>query len=249
MNWACETNIRANLTFFLRMLRSKAWRPHLEIPEGQLALISDLGRPEFDLTETMNDPDMLQYLVEAENRDAIKGWLRSSWRHRHVLDDLSRRALMDQTSVSKAMYPEDLDEFEELTGYEEEMRKVIPRTPRPRSYTPVRQRRSRSPSYSPLRRTSRYCSSSRRSRCGLLRCLQGKVSLSFPFRLSPATMHHLESGLELISKNYGVQAIRVEDPEPRPVSVSTPEHAPAATLVAIPPEDSSPWASIITKQA
>lgn len=126
MNRAYEANVRANLTFVLRMLRSKSWRPYLKIPEGQLALISDLRILDFDLTETMNDPDVLPYLVEAENRDAIKGWLKSSWRHWHVLGDLSRRALVDQTRTSKAKYPEDLDEFEETMGYKkEEMRRAI----------------------------------------------------------------------------------------------------------------------------
>ena len=126
MNRAYEANIRANLTFVLWMLRSEAWRPYLRIPEGQLALISDLRILDFDLTETMNDLDVLPYLVEAENRDAIKGWLKSSWRHWHVLGDSSRRALVDQTRVSKAKYPEDLDEFEEAMGYrKEEMRRAI----------------------------------------------------------------------------------------------------------------------------
>jgi len=128
MNRAYEANVRANLTFVLRMLRSKAWRPYLKIPEGQLALISDLRILDFDLTETMNDPDVLPYLVEAENRDAIKGWLKSSWIHWHILDDLSRRALVDQTRASKAKYPEDLGEFEEAMGYKkEEMRIAIQR--------------------------------------------------------------------------------------------------------------------------
>ncbi|KAF9649517.1 hypothetical protein BDM02DRAFT_3113752 [Thelephora ganbajun] len=128
MNRAYETNSRANLTFVLRMLRSKAWRPHLKIPEGQLALVSELRILDFDLTETMNDPDVLPYLVEAENRDAVKGWLKSSWKHWHVLDDRPRRALVDQTRATKAKYPEDLDEFEETMGYKkEEMRRVIQR--------------------------------------------------------------------------------------------------------------------------
>ena len=128
MNRAYEANVRANLTFVLRMLRSKAWRPYLKIPEGQLALISDLRILDFDLTETMNDLDVLPYLIEAENRDAIKGWLKSSWRYWHVLGDLSRRALVDQTRTSKAKYPEDLDEFEEVMGYKkEEMRGAIQR--------------------------------------------------------------------------------------------------------------------------
>jgi hypothetical protein len=128
MNRAYDTNIRANLTFVLRMLRSKAWRPYLEIPEGQLALISDLRILEFDLTETMNDLDVLPYLVEAGNRDAIKGWLRWSWRYWHVLGDPSRQALVEQTRASKAEYPEDLDEFEEAMGYKkEELRGFIQR--------------------------------------------------------------------------------------------------------------------------
>ena len=128
MNRAYDTNARANLTFVLRMLRSKVWRPHLKIPEGQLALISELRTLDMDLTETMNDLDVLPYLVEAENRDAVKGWLRSSWRHWHVLGDPSRRALVDQTRVAKAKYPGDLDEFEEVMGYrKEEMRRAIQR--------------------------------------------------------------------------------------------------------------------------
>jgi len=128
MNRAYESNARANLTFVLQMLRSKAWRPHLKIPDGQLALVSDLRILDMDLTETMNDPDVLPYLVEAENRDAIKGWLKSSWKHWHVLDDSSRRALVDQTRATKAKYPEDLDEFEEAMGYKkDETRRAIQR--------------------------------------------------------------------------------------------------------------------------
>jgi hypothetical protein len=128
MNRAYDTNTRANLTFVLRMLRSKAWRPHLKIPEGQLALVSELRILDFDLTETMNDLDVLPYLVEAENRDAIRGWLRSSWRHWHVLGDPSRRALVGQTRATHAKYPKDLDEFEEAMGYrKEEVRRVIQR--------------------------------------------------------------------------------------------------------------------------
>ena len=69
----------------------------------------------------MNDLEELPYLVKAENRDAIKGWLRSSWKHWHVLDDPSLRALVGQTRASKAKYPEDLDGFEEAMGYKEEM--------------------------------------------------------------------------------------------------------------------------------
>ena len=128
MNRAQETNARANLTFVLRMLRSKAWRPHRQI-EIQNPQIRDRGQLPFgNLKETMNDPDVLPYLVEAENRDAVKGWLKSAWRHWHVLDDLSRRALVDQTRATKAKYPEDLDEFEEVVGYKkEEMRRVIQR--------------------------------------------------------------------------------------------------------------------------
>ena len=128
MNQTYETNVRANLTFVLRMLRSKAWRPHLEIPGGQLALVSDLRLLEFDFTERTNDPNVLPYLVEVENRDAIKGRPKSSWRHWHVLDDPSLRALMDQTRASKAKCPEDLNEFEEVMGYKkEEMRRDIQR--------------------------------------------------------------------------------------------------------------------------
>jgi len=128
MNRAYDTNARANLTFVLQMLRSKAWRPHLKIPERQLALVSELRILDFDLTETLNDPDVLPYLVKAENRDAIKGWLKSSWRHWHVLDDPSRRALVEQTRATKAKHPEDLDVFEESMGYKkEDMRRVIQR--------------------------------------------------------------------------------------------------------------------------
>ena len=99
----------------------------------------------------------------------------------------------------------------------------------------------------------------------------------------------VESGLESINKNYGIQAVRVEDPKLRPVSIPTPEPAPAViqvpewqvppptqtlpltqalppmqvptqavsearefplpgpTVVTIHPEDSSPWASVITR--
>lgn len=128
MNRAYDTNTKAHLTFVLRMLRSKVWRPHLKIPEGQVALISELRILDFDLTETLNDPDVLPYLVAAENRDAIKGWLKASWRHWHVLDDPSRRALVDQTRATKAKHPEDLEGFEEAMGYKkEEIRRVIQR--------------------------------------------------------------------------------------------------------------------------
>ena len=128
MNRAYDANVRANLAFVLRMLRCKVWRPHLKIPEGQLALVSELRMLDFDLTETMNDLEVLPYLVEADNRDAVKGWLKSSWRHWHVLDDPSRRALVDQTRTTKARYTEDLDEFEEAMGYtKEEMRRAIQR--------------------------------------------------------------------------------------------------------------------------
>ena len=97
MSRAYETNARANSTFVLQMLRSEAWRPHLKIPEGQVALIPNLRILDLNLMETMKDLEMLPYLVEAENGDAIKGWLRLSWRHRHVSDDFSRRALVDRT--------------------------------------------------------------------------------------------------------------------------------------------------------
>jgi len=91
-------------------------------------LISELRLLDFDLTETLNDPDVLPYLVQAENRDAIKGWLKSSWKHWHVLDDHSRRVLVDQTRVTQAKHPEDLGEFEETMGYKkEEMRRAIQR--------------------------------------------------------------------------------------------------------------------------
>ena len=128
MNRAYTTNAAANLTFVLKMVRSKLWRPHLKIPEGQLALISDLRLLDFDLTETMNDKDVLPYLVKAENRDAVKGWLKWSWRLWHVLDDPSRRALVEQTRVTQENHPEDLNEFEETMGYwKEEMRRGIQR--------------------------------------------------------------------------------------------------------------------------
>lgn len=120
MNRAYDTNTKAHLTFVLKMLRSKVWRPHLKIPEGQVALVSELRILDFDLTETLNDPDVLPYLVEAENRDAIKGWLKSSWRHWHVLDGPSRQALEDQTRATKLKHPEDLEGFEEVIGYKKE---------------------------------------------------------------------------------------------------------------------------------
>ena len=126
MNRAYHSNTKAHLTFVLKMLRSRVWRPHLKIPEGQLALISEWRILDFDLTETLNDPEVLPYLVEAENRDAIKGWLKASWRHWHMLDDLSRRVLVCQTMTAKAKHPEDLDEFETMVGYgREEVRRVI----------------------------------------------------------------------------------------------------------------------------
>jgi len=109
-------NDRVNLTFLLRMLRSKAWRPHLRIPEGQLALVSELENWEFDLVEAVNDLDVLPYLLEAGNKDAIKGWLRSSWGHWHVLDGPSRQALVDQTRATRADRPGDLDGFEGAMG-------------------------------------------------------------------------------------------------------------------------------------
>lgn len=128
LNRAYNTNIKANLTFLLKMLRSKVWRPYLKIPEGQLALISELRVLDFDLVETLGDSDVLPYLVEANNRDAIKGWLKSSWRHWHVLDDHARRALVKQTKVTKEKHLEDLDEFEEVMGYKrEEMKRGVQR--------------------------------------------------------------------------------------------------------------------------
>lgn len=128
MNRAYNTDTAANLTFVLKMLRSRVWRPHLKIPEGQLALVSEMRILDFDLTETLNDPDVLLYLVNAENRDAVKGWLRGSWKHWHVLDGVSRQALVEQTTATKEKHPGDLDEFEETMGYKrEEMRKGIQR--------------------------------------------------------------------------------------------------------------------------
>ena len=61
-----ETSARANFTFVLQVLTSEAWRPHLKIHEGQVALISNLRILDLDLTETMNDLEVLPYLVEAE---------------------------------------------------------------------------------------------------------------------------------------------------------------------------------------
>jgi len=82
-----------------------------------------------------------------------------------------------------------------------------------------------------------------------------------------------ESGLESINKVYGIPAVRAEEPEPKPISIPTPEPAPVViqvpeqqvppptqvvsdvrelpllgpTVVAVPPEDHSPWASVITR--
>lgn len=81
-----------------------------------------------------------------------------------------------------------------------------------------------------------------------------------------------ESGLESINKGYGIPAVRAEEPEPKPVLMPTPKPAPAViqvpeqqapptqvvsdvrelpllgpTVVAVPPEDHSPWASVITR--
>ena len=67
--------------------------------------------------EAVNDLDVLPYLLEAGNKDAIKGWLRSSWGHWHVLDGPSRQALVDQTRATRADRPRDLDEFEGAMGY------------------------------------------------------------------------------------------------------------------------------------
>ena len=82
-----------------------------------------------------------------------------------------------------------------------------------------------------------------------------------------------ESGLESINKGYGIPAVRAEEPEPKPISIPTPQPAPVViqvpeqqvppptqvvsdvrelpllgpTVVAVPPEDHSPWASVITR--
>ena len=128
MNRSYDTNTKAHLTFVLKMLRSKVWRPDLKIPEGQLGLVGELRILDFDLAETLNDPDVLPYLVEAENRDAVRGWLKSSWRHWHVLDDPSRQTLVERTRTTKVKHPGDLDEFEEHIAYKkEEMRRGIQR--------------------------------------------------------------------------------------------------------------------------
>lgn len=81
----------------------------------------------------------------------------------------------------------------------------------------------------------------------------------------------VESGQESINKAFGIPALRVEEPEP--VSIPTPEPAPAViqvpeqqvppptkvvsdvrelpflgpTVTAVPPEDHSPWASVISR--
>ena len=82
-----------------------------------------------------------------------------------------------------------------------------------------------------------------------------------------------ESGFDSINKGYGIPAVRAEEPEPKPVLMPTPQPAPAViqvpeqqvppptqvvsdvrelpllgpTVVAVPPEDHSPWASVITR--
>jgi hypothetical protein len=82
-----------------------------------------------------------------------------------------------------------------------------------------------------------------------------------------------ESGLGSINKGYGIPAVRAEEPEPKPVSMPIPQPAPVViqvpeqqvppptqvvsdvrelpllgpTVVAVPPEDHSPWASVITR--
>ena len=82
-----------------------------------------------------------------------------------------------------------------------------------------------------------------------------------------------ESGLQSIGKDYGIPAVRAEEPEPKPILMPTPQPAPGViqvpeqqvppptkvvsdvrelpllgpTVVAVPPEDHSPWASVITR--
>lgn len=82
----------------------------------------------------------------------------------------------------------------------------------------------------------------------------------------------VESGMESINRDFGIHAARVEEPEPKPVSIPTPEPAPATiqvpeqpvpppqvvsdvrelpllgpTVIGVPLEDHSPWASVITR--
>lgn len=84
----------------------------------------------------------------------------------------------------------------------------------------------------------------------------------------------VESGMDSINKDFGIHAARVEEPEPepQPVSIPTPEPAPVMiqvpeqpipppqvvsdvrelpllgpAAIAIPPEDHSPWAGVITR--
>jgi len=82
-----------------------------------------------------------------------------------------------------------------------------------------------------------------------------------------------ESGPESINKGFGIPVVRVEEPEPKPVSIPVPEPAPVViqvpeqqvppptrvvsdvrelpllgpTVVGVPPEDTSPWASVISR--
>jgi hypothetical protein len=88
-----------------------------------------------------------------------------------------------------------------------------------------------------------------------------------------STQPQVEPGFGSINKGFGIQAVRVEEPEPEPVSIPAPEPAPVViqvpeqqvppptqvvsdvrelpllgpSVVAVPPsEDRSPWASVIT---
>ena len=100
------------------------------------------------------------------------------------------------------------------------------------------------------------------------------VETSREVREEPGSIQpQAESGLESIDKGYGIHAVRMEEPEPKPVSIPTPEPAPVViqvpeqqgpppsrvvsdvrelpllgpTVVAVPPEDHSPWASVISR--
>ena len=83
----------------------------------------------------------------------------------------------------------------------------------------------------------------------------------------------VESGFESINKDFGIHGVRVEEPQPKPVSIPIPEPAPVViqvpeqpvpppqvvsdvrelpllgpTIIAAPPpEDHSPWAGVITR--
>ena len=100
------------------------------------------------------------------------------------------------------------------------------------------------------------------------------VKISREVREEPSSIQpQVESGLASIDKGFGIHVVRMEEPEPELVTVPTPEPTPVViqvpeqqipppsqivsdireltllgpTAAAVPPEDHSPWASVITR--